>query len=108
MNVGAMAVGAHARATVNNAASTLAAEGRADLVAKLQAVLDAIESHGKELPDEGTATQLVERITTEAARKEPDKLTLRSFLGTLADQVKSVSVIASAVTALAGTVGALF
>lgn len=107
MNVQAMAVGAHARATVNNNASALADAGREDVLAKLTAVLDAIEKHGGALPDKGTANQLVERIATEAARKEPDKLTLKSFLGSLAEQVKSVSVIATAVTALGGCIGAL-
>ena len=44
----------------------------------------------------------------EAARKAPDRITLKSFLATLADEVKSISVIAGAVTGLAAAVGALF
>ncbi len=111
LNVQAMAVGAQARATVNNAAAALAAEGRDELLARLTAVLEALEAleaHGAALPDAPTAQALVERIATEAASKKPDKLTLGSFLASLADQVKSVAGIATAVTALAGTVGALF
>jgi hypothetical protein len=104
----AIAVGDGARATVNNAQAALKAEGRDDLLERLTAVVDAIDAHGGALPDKTTADALVERIASESARKEPDKLTLKSFLGTLADQVKSVSVIASAVTALAGSTGALF
>lgn len=107
VNAQAIAVGDGARATVNNAVAGLKAEGRDDLLERLTAVLDAIEAHGGALPDKPTADALVQRIATESARKEPDKLTLKSFLGTLADQVKSVSVIATAVTALAGTIAGL-
>jgi hypothetical protein len=108
VNAQAIAVGDRARATVSNAAAGLKVEGRDDLLERLTAVLDAIEAHGSELPDKATADALVERIASESARKEPDKLTLKSFLGTLADQVKSVSVIATAVAALSGTIGGLF
>jgi hypothetical protein len=104
----AIAVGDGARATVTNAAAGLKAEGRDELLERLTAVLDAIEAHGMALPDKATADAMVERIASESARKEPDKLSLKSFLGTLADQVKSVSIIATTVTALAGTIGALF
>ena len=108
MNIQAAAVGAHARATVTNAAPALEAAGRDDLLAKLTAVLDAIEAHGAALPDKPAAGQLVERIASEAATEKPDKLNLKSWLAGLADQVKSVSVIATAVTALAGSIGVLF
>lgn len=107
MTIGTAAVGSGARATVNNAAPALAAAGHDDLTARLNALLDAIEAHGALLPDKPTAEELVRRIATEAASKTPDKLTLKSFLATLADQVKSVSLIAGSVTALAATVGKL-
>jgi hypothetical protein len=108
MNIGAMAVGDHARAIVKNAAPALADEGRQELLTKLNAVLDAIDQHGHALPDKGSATQLVERIATEASQKHPDKLTLKSFLGALADEVKSVSAIVTTVTSLTGAVLAFF
>ena len=108
VNVQAMAVGAHARATVNNAAADLTAAGRDEVLAKLTAVLQALEANGAALPDKTTADGLIERVATEAARDKPDKLTLKSFLGNLADEVKSVSAIATTVTALAGAIGTLF
>lgn len=107
VNAQALAVGPNARAVIKNAAPGLAAAGRDDLIGKLDAVMVAIETHGAQLPDKPVASQLVEHIATEAARTEPDKITLRSFLTTLAEEVKSVSVIAGAVTALAAAIGAM-
>ncbi len=104
VNVQAMAVGDHARATVNNAAGALQAAGHDDVAARLAAVLDALERHGAALPNAKEASELVEEIATEVAKKEPKATRVRSFLASLADQVKSVSTIATAVTGLAGAV----
>ena len=108
LNAQAVAVGAGASAVVNNAVADLKAAGRDEVLETLKQVLAALEAHGAALPDKATAEALVERIATEAARDTPDKLTVKSFLANLADEVKSVASIAAAVAPLAGAVMALF
>jgi len=108
LNAQAVAVGAGASAVVNNAAADLKAAGRDEVLETLKQVLSALEAHGAALPDKATAEALVERIATEAARDTPDKLTVKSFLANLAEEVKSVASIAAAVAPLAGAVMALF
>jgi len=108
LNAQAVAVGAGASAVVNNAVADLKAAGRDEVLETLKQVLSALEAHGAALPDKATAEALVERIATEAARDTPDKLTVKSFLANLADEVKSVASIAAAVAPLAGAVMALF
>jgi hypothetical protein len=103
-----LAVGANARVTVNNAAAALEKSGRNEVLDKLNAVLAALEAEGAGLPDKESADELVSRIAKEAAAKKPDKLNLKGFLATLADEVKSVASIAGAVAALAGSIGGLF
>lgn len=108
LNAQAVAVGSGASATVNNAAADLKAAGRDEVLETLKQVLSALEAHGAGLPDKATADALVERIATEAARETPDKLTIKSFLANLAEQVKSVASIAGSVTALAASIADLF
>jgi hypothetical protein len=108
INAQALAVGQGARAVVNNSAAALQAAGRDEVLAQLKAVLAALEAHGAALPDKTAADDLVERIAKEAAAEKPDKLTLKSFLGNLAEEVKSVASIAGTVTALATSVAGLF
>jgi hypothetical protein len=108
LNVQAMAVGNNARATVNNAAAALGAAGRDEILQKLQAVLDAVDRHGSALRDRETADALIKKIATETSQKKPDKINLKSFLGSLLDEVKSVSEIAKTVVPLVSAVSSLF
>jgi hypothetical protein len=108
LNVQAMAVGSRARAVVNGSAQTLQQAGRDDVLKKLQDVLDALDRHGTALPDRATADALVSRITSEVAKEQPDKFSLKAFLAGLSDEVKSISQIATTVIALGGTILALF
>jgi hypothetical protein len=108
INAQALAVGDRARAIVHHATMGLQREGRDEVLESLTRVVEALEAHGKSLPDHEAATGLVERIATETAKPKPDKLSLKSFLGTLAEEVSSVSAIAKTVAGLSTVVLALF
>jgi len=108
INAQALAVGDHAHAVVQHATMGLKQERRDDVLASLTRVLEAIAAHGASLPDPEAASGLVERIATESAKPKPDKVSLKSFLGTLAEEVSSVSVIAKTVAGLSTAIFALF
>lgn len=101
LNAQAVAVGAGASATVNNAMADLAAKGEGDVAATLQQILDAIKANGDALPDKAAAEGLVERIATEAAKKEPDKITMSAFLSGLIEVTKAVTPLATLAVTLA-------
>lgn len=108
LNVQALAVGNRARAVVKRAKMNVNQPSGDELTKRLDEVLDAIQSHGAALPDPSTANALVERIATESAKKAPDKLTLKTFLSSLAEQVSSVGTIAKTVAALGTTIGTIW
>lgn len=108
INAQALAVGDHASAVVHHATMGLQREGRDQILESLTRVVEALDAHGASLPDHEMASGLVERIATETAKPKPDKLSLKSFLATLAEEVSSVSVIAKTVAGLSTAVLALF
>ena len=100
INAKAFAVGDHARAGVEAAADDLEERGRSELLEALRLVSDALVAHGAALPDGKSADAIVQRVAKETAKPAPDRVTLKSLLSSLADEVKSVAAIASAVTPL--------
>jgi hypothetical protein len=105
-----IAVGYKARAqkTVEMAGAALDEKGLIEAHAKLDELMTALKQHGDELADPQPLFGLAERIAGEISRDKPDKLTLKSFLGTIAEEAKSVGEIAAAALSLKDIVAGLF
>jgi hypothetical protein len=105
-----VAVGYKARAEkiVSAAGAALDAKGLEEVHEKLDALLAALNQHGDKLPFPKPVFVLAERIAGELSGAKPDRLTLRSFLGAIAEEAKSVGEIAAAALSLKDLVGAIF
>jgi hypothetical protein len=105
-----IAVGYKARAqkTVETAGAALDKNGLGEVHAKLDTLMMALQQHGDKLADPAPLFVLAERVAGEVSRDKPDKLNLKSFLTTIAEEAKSVGEIAAAAMSLKDIVAALF
>jgi hypothetical protein len=96
-----VAVGRNAQSIVGSATATLTARGDADLAAKLDALLSAVQDNARELGDPDQALALTGRVAEELGRDSPDVPTVRGFLDRLAGLAGPVTTIATAAAAVA-------
>ena len=105
-----IAVGYQARVQemVGAAGAKLDNKGLVEVHAKLDALIAALNEHGRALADPKSAFELAERVANEMGREKPDKLSLKGWLAAIADDAKSVIEIATAAISLKDLVVALF
>jgi hypothetical protein len=106
---GAVAAGRNAQAIQNVAAAAEAVEdaGRDEIAQRLRELADAIAAHSERLDGIEELLQATETLAQEAAKPEPNRLTVRAVLNGLTEAAGSVSGVATAVTALRVALGAL-
>ncbi len=75
---------------------------------QLANLLDALEKQGQEIANRDEVMQSAQTAKDELAKERPNHLTLKSLLTGIADSVKSVSSIATAVEGIKLAVAALF
>lgn len=106
INAGNLAVGRGATATQYQSASSDA--GLAAVQAQLDKVLELLATKSHEIPDHEDVVQSAQSLKQELDKDKPNKLTLKSLLSGIADSVKSVTTVATAVEALRTAITALF
>jgi predicted glycosyltransferase len=104
MNVGAQAVGRGAQA-VHYAEKSAALE---EVRGRLDQVLKALEEHGHAIANREEVAQATQLVKEEVSKEQPNKLTVRGLLTSIAESVQSVTSIAIAVEAAKVAISALF
>ena len=74
---------------------------------QLELLLQSLAEHGNQIPNRAEVTEAAQSVKEELTKEKPNRLTLKSLLGGIADSVKSVSGIAIAVEGLKAAVIAL-
>jgi len=74
---------------------------------RMEELLQLLATQGHLLPNSDEVLHSAQTVKEELSKEKPSKLTLKSVLHGIADSVKSVSTIATAVEALRVAVGAL-
>jgi len=100
-----IAVGRKATISQGQAIDPDALQGVQRQLAKL---LEALEKNGQEIGNREEVVQAAQTAKDELAKEKPSHLTLKSLLNGIADSVKSVSSIATAVEGIKLAVAALF
>lgn len=98
-----LAMGSHAVAKkiVSGAGQALAPQDLQEIRNKLQQLVDAVSSHPESHQEVRSS---VDSVAQELAKEKPNKLTVTSLLGGIANAVKSVTGIATAAEALKAVV----
>jgi Family of unknown function (DUF5955) len=100
-----LAVGTNATITQTNS-------GQSDAMREVQKqianLLQALEQYGHEIANRDDVMQSAQTVKQELAKEKPNHLTLKSLLSGIADSVKSVASIATAVEGVKVAVAALF
>jgi hypothetical protein len=101
-----LAMGSHAVAKkiVSGTGNALATQDLQEMQTKLRQLMDAISSHPGPLQSREEVKSSVESVAQELAKEKPNKLTVTSLLGGIANAVKSVTGIATAAEALKAVV----
>lgn len=97
-----IAVGRNAQAikTIDAASDSLAQKGLQEIQEKLQQLVKALEQNGNALDNQSEILDSTAVVAEELKKDKPNKLTLNAMLEGIAQGVKSVSTIATAVEAL--------
>jgi hypothetical protein len=105
MNIGNAAVGRNAVANQVQAADS---GGLEEVRKQLATLMEALQKHAHEIPNSAEVMQSAHTAQEELSKDKPNRLTLRSLLSGIAESVKSVTTVATAVEALKLAVTALF
>lgn len=100
-----LAVGRNARATKTVAGGD--EPGRKELHDRLDALIAALREHGEALPARAEIEDTTEQVKAELEQPKPNRLTLTSLLGGIAEGAKTVGAVAEAASALKACVAAL-
>lgn len=98
------AVGTNAQV---NQTQTSGSDSMKEVKKQLDLLLQLLEKHGDQIPNRGEVTEAAQSVKEELTKERPNRLTLKSLLGGIADSVKSVSGIALAVEGLKAAIIAL-
>ena len=75
---------------------------------QLSNVMEALQKYGHEIPNATEVMQSARTAEEELCKEKPNRLTLQSILGGIAESVKSVTTVAATVEALKTAVSVLF
>jgi hypothetical protein len=107
---GAISFGAHSQAINNTfaaAAEVLDRKGLQEIRDRLQELEAAIQAHSSSLADHEEVVDSTKTVAEELAKEKPNKSKITSLLSGIAQQVQSVTVVATAVESLKGAIGTL-
>jgi hypothetical protein len=99
---------ARAARSIDEAASALEGRGLADIRAGLDALLSALSQHGARLSDPEPVFALTAHVAEELKRQAPDRHTLDTILGGIAEEAKPIGEILVPVLSLQDTIRAVF
>jgi|SoiMethySBSTD1v2_1073268.scaffolds.fasta_scaffold405767_1 hypothetical protein len=110
IDAGALAVGRNAQATnvVEAAERTLRERGQREIADRLEELVRRLEAHGPQLDNADELQATTEVVAAELAKEKPNKITVTGLLRGLADGVRSVAGLTTAVQALAQAAVAIF
>jgi len=106
MNVGAMAVGRGAVAKQTQSAQPI--QDLQAVRAEIDKLLELLKAQASTLPGGQDVVHSARTVKEELAKEKPNQLTIKSLLAGIADSVKSVASIATAVEAVRAAVIAFF
>jgi hypothetical protein len=98
------AVGTNAQV---NQTQTSGSDAMKEVQKQLDLLLESLDKHGDQIPNRGEIAEAAQGVKEELAKEKPNRLTLKSLLGGIADSVKSVSGVALAFEGLKAAVTAL-
>jgi hypothetical protein len=110
IDAGALAVGRNAQATnvVEAAGRTLRERGQPEIADRLAELVRLLEAHAPQLDNADELQATTEVVAAELAKEKPNKITVTGLLRGLADGVRSVAGLTTAVQALAQAAVAIF
>jgi hypothetical protein len=110
IDAGALAVGRNAEATnvVGAAGRTLMERGQPEIADRLADLVRLLAAHAPQLDNADELQATTEVVATELAKEKPNRTTVTGLLGGLADGVRSVAGLTTAVEALARAAVAIF
>jgi hypothetical protein len=110
IDAGALAVGRNAEATnvVGAAGRTLMERGQPEIADRLADLVRLLEAHAPQLDNADELQATTEVVANELAKEKPNRTTVTGLLGGLADGVRSVAGLTTAVEALARAAVAIF
>jgi hypothetical protein len=110
IDAAALAVGRKARAINPTAAAQHALEerGHHEIANRLAALMHLLETHAAQLDNPDELKTTTETIAAELTNDKPNRITVTGLLNGLADGVRSVTSLTTAVDALAKAATALF
>ncbi|HZD00503.1 MAG TPA: hypothetical protein VFA46_10040 [Actinomycetes bacterium] len=109
IDAGALAVGRNAQAAnVGTARRTLVERGQPEIADRLAELVRLLDAHAPQLDNADELQATTEMVASELTKDRPNRTTVTGLLGGLADGVRSVAGLTTAVEALARAAAGLF